>query len=131
MRFILKTAYLLFLCLFFAVNIYGQKTTKKVIQTFSPEERVQFLKIDSENDSTYALDRWEGKVIWIQCTIEAEGINTKSIDSYKAKYEKLQDVITLELDTGKPLHFKNGKEIEVKVTYEIFIPNNTVTFNLL
>lgn len=113
-----------FLCLLFVVNIYGQITTKKIIQTFSPDETVQSLKIESNSDSTYTWHSWEGKAIWIQCTIEAEGINIKSIDSYKAKYKKQEDPITLKLDKGKPRHFKDGKEIEVKVTYEIFIPEN-------
>ena len=118
MRLILRTACLSFLCLFFFVNIYAQ-TTKKTFQTFCPGGTTQ-LKIVSKKDTGYNVTTWAGDFIWID--VEAEGINIDSVNDYKAKCDKQDEIVTIELNRGEPLHFKDGKEIRVDVTYQIFIP---------
>jgi len=124
MRFILKTTHLFFLCLFFAANMYGQKTTKKVTQTFSPDETIQSIKIESKQNSTYVLDRWDTDFVWIECTIDADVPNIGDINSYKAEYKKLNNIATLKLDERNGAIFIQGNIVEVKLTYQIYIPAN-------
>ena len=118
MRLILRTACLSFLCLFFFVNIYAQ-TTKKTFQTFCPDGTTQFIKIVSEKDTGHIVTTWSGDFIWID--VEVEGI-IDSVNDYKAKCDKQDEVVILKLNPGEPLILRKGKEIRVDVKYQIFIP---------
>lgn len=119
MKFILKTTYLSFLCLFFAANINAQ-TTKEMLQTLTPDETVKTIKISSSIDSDTIVDTWSGDFILIYIKIKAKKIS--SVKNCRAKYEEEGNTLTINLNPNLPEVFALGETAPATVKYEIFIP---------
>lgn len=124
MKFILKSAYLFFVCLFFTVNIYAQ-TTKKILQTFAPAQTVQAVKISSSVDSS-TVDKWAGDFILIYVEIKAKGMG--AVNSYKAEYRQQGNTVIINLNPNLPQVIASGKPAPTIVEYEIFVPE---TLNII
>jgi len=120
MRFILKTACLSFLCLFFTVNIYAQ-TTKKTLQTIYPDKTIRTVKILSNTDSNI-VNTWSGDFILIHVEVKTKGINLDSVNDYKAEYEQHRNTVIINLNQDLPAVFADGAKTPIVVEYEIFIP---------
>ena len=125
MRLILKTAYASLLCLFFSTNIYAQ-TTKEILQTLTPDETIQTVRILSNVDSS-TVDGWNGDFILIYIKAQAKGIGS-SVNNCKAKYEQQENTLIINLNPNLPEIFASGQTTPVTVKYEIFIPE---TLNII
>jgi len=120
MRFMLKTAFVSFLCLLFTVNIYAQ-TTKKTLQTIYPDKTIRTVKILSNTDSSI-VKTWSGDFILIHVEVKAKGIKLDSVNDYKAEYEQQYNTIIINLNQDLPAVFAGGTKTPIAVKYEIFIP---------
>ncbi len=120
MRFILKTACVCSWFLFFIANVQAQ-TTKKIMQTFTPEKTVQSVKILSSVDSSI-INTWLGDFILIYVEVKAKGMGAES--SYKAEYRQEGSTAIINLNPNLPQVIVSGEPALTIVEYQIFIPDN-------
>jgi len=104
--------------LYFSVNIYGQ-TTKKILQTFTPDKTTKTVKISSSIDSS-TIDKWSGDFILVYVEVKAKGMGP--VNDYKAEYEQAGNMLTINLNPNLPEVFASGRTAPTTVEYEIFIP---------
>jgi len=110
-----------FLCLFFVASVYGQ-TTKKILQTFTPDETIKSVKISSDVDSK--IIKWSGDFVLIYVKIKAKRIS--SVNNCKAKYEQDNSILTINLNPNLPEVFAAGQTTPTTVEYEIFVPETLI-----
>ncbi len=127
MKFGLKTVCLSFLCLFFVVNVCAQ-TTKEVLQTFTPNETIQSVKIISDKDSINVgiwQGTWSGDFILIYVKIKAKG--DSPLNNYKVEYKQQGSAALIHIDPKLGEFFVDGRIEYAKVEYEVYIPDGLVS----